>query len=284
MLYGEFMKEIKLLATEESDLIEYLVKNTDYSKSKIKSLIKYKKIYINNKNSFKLPMMIHNNDRILIDLTVKERLPFEIIYEDNDIIVVNKEAGLLTIANYNEKEMTLYHQVREYANKHGFKLFIVHRLDKETSGIVMFAKNERMKLLFQDNWNELVKERCYFAVVEGKLTRKGRIDNFLFEENNTFVHSSKLGKRAITNYVPVEFNDEYTLLDVNIETGRKNQIRVHLSELGYPIVGDKKYGSKKNPIKRLGLHSYKLEVMHPITRKYLKFEVSIPKIFRKVVR
>lgn len=277
------MKEINLIAQNTIDLIEYLVKNTDYSKAKIKSLLKYKKIYINNKNNFKLPILVNKDDQIRIDLLVKEELPFEIVYEDNDIIVVNKVAGLLTIANYNEKEMTLYHQVREYANKHGFKLFIVHRLDKETSGIVMFAKSERMKMLFQDNWNELVKTRGYIALISGKLMRGGRIDNLLYEEKNTFVHSSKLGKRAITNYKPIKYNNEYTLLDVNIETGRKNQIRVHLSELGYPIVGDKKYGSKVNPIKRLGLHAYKLEVMHPITRKHLSFEVKIPKEFNKIV-
>ena len=276
------MKKINLRVKENADLIEYLISNTDYSKAKIKTFIKYKKISINGKTNFKLPMVVKINDLLEIDLEIKEELPFEIIYEDNEIIVVNKEAGLLTIANYNEKELTLYHQVREYANKHNFKLFIVHRLDRETSGLVMFAKSERMKMLFQDNWNELVKTRAYFALIAGKLTKKGRVDNLLYEEKNTFVHSSKLGKRAITNYVPIKYNDEYTLLDVNIETGRKNQIRVHLSELGYPIVGDKKYGSKKNPIKRLGLHAYKLEIMHPITRNYFHFEIGLPKEFNKM--
>lgn len=276
------MKKINLIVKENSDLIEYLVSNTDYSKAKVKSLIKYKKIYINGKNNFKLPITLKTNDKLEIDLEIKEELPFEIVYEDNEIIVVNKEAGLLTIANYNEKELTLYHQVREYANKHNFKLFIVHRLDRETSGLVMFAKSERMKMLFQDNWNELVKTRGYFALIEGKLVKKGRIDNLLYEEKNTFVHSSKLGKRAITNYEPIKYNDEYSLLNVTIETGRKNQIRVHLSELGHPIVGDKKYGSKKNPIKRLGLHAYKLEIMHPITRKYFNFELDMPKEFKKM--
>lgn len=276
------MKKINLIVKENSDLIEYLVSNTDYSKAKVKSLIKYKKIYINGKNNFKLPIILKTNDKLEIDLEIKEELPFEIVYEDNEIIVVNKKAGLLTIANYNEKELTLYHQVREYANKHNFKLFIVHRLDRETSGLVMFAKSERMKMLFQDNWNELVKTRGYFALIEGKLVKKGRIDNLLYEEKNTFVHSSKLGKKAITNYEPIKYNDEYSLLNVTIETGRKNQIRVHLSELGHPIVGDKKYGSKKNPIKRLGLHAYKLEIMHPITRKYFNFELDMPKEFKKM--
>jgi 23S rRNA pseudouridine1911/1915/1917 synthase len=276
------MKKINLNVKENMELVEYLTKYSDYSKSKIKSLIKYKKVYVNRKNNFKLPIVVKINDVIEIDLEVKEELPFDIVYEDNEIIVVNKVPGLLTIANYNEKELTLYHQVREYANKNNFKLFIVHRLDRETSGLVMFAKSERMKMLFQDNWNELVKTRGYFALIEGKLAKKGRIDNLLYEEKNTFVHSSKLGKRAITNYEPIKYNEEYSLLDVNIETGRKNQIRVHLSELGYPIVGDKKYGSKKNPIKRLGLHAYKLEIMHPITRNYFNFELDMPKEFKRM--
>lgn len=277
------MNELKLIVNREMGLVEYLASHSDYSKSKIKSLLKYKKIYINNSNKFKLPYRLKMNDQITIDLVIKEELPFEIIYEDSEIIVVNKKAGLLTIANYNESEITLYHQVREYANKHNFKLFIVHRLDKETSGIVMFAKSERIKMLYQDNWNELVKTRGYVAVVEGIIKKSGRIDNLLYEEKNTFVHSSKLGKRAVTNYKPIKHNNLYTLLDINIETGRKNQIRVHLSELGHPIIGDKKYGSKVNPVKRLGLHAYKLEIMHPITRKYFNFEVKIPKIFNKIV-
>lgn len=278
------MKEINLKVNDNSDLIEYLVNHTDYSKTKIKSLIKYKKVYINNKNNFKLPIKVSVNDYIKIDLLIKEQLPFEIIYEDNDIIVVNKKAGILTIASYKEKEITLYHQIREYAYKNNFKVFVVHRLDRETSGIVMFAKNERMKMLFQDNWNELVKNRGYVALIEGRLKKSGRVDNLLYEEKNTFVHSSKLGKRAITNYKPIKYNEDYTLLDINIETGRKNQIRVHLSELGYPVIGDKKYGATKDPIKRLGLHAYKLEVMHPITRQYLNFEADVPVVFNKVVK
>lgn len=278
------MKNINLTVQEESDLIEYLIKYTDYNKSKIKSLLKYKKIYINGLNNFKLPIKLKINDNIKIDLTIKEILPFEIIYEDNDIIVVNKNAGLLTIATKDEREITLYHQVREYAHKNKFKIFIVHRLDRDTSGLVLFSKNEYLKNLLQDNWNNLVKNRRYYALVHGKIKEDGKIDNFLYEEKNTFVHSSKLGKRAITSYKPIRYNEKYTLLDVNITTGRKNQIRVHLSELGFPIVGDKKYGLKYNPINRLGLHAYKLTIVHPITKKILDFELKIPEIFNNIVK
>lgn len=277
------MKNIKLKVKEEMDLIEYLLKYSDYSKSKIKSYLKYKKIFINNSNIYKLPYILKINDEIVIDLMVDKNVDFEILYEDKELLVINKVAGLLTVSNEKEKDITLYNQVKIYALNNHFKVYIIHRLDKDTSGIVMFAKNEKLKNLFQDNWNELVVKRGYAAIVEGILENTGRIDNLLSEEDNTFVHSSKTGKRAITNYCPVKTNKGFTLVDVEIETGRKNQIRVHLSELGYPIIGDRKYGSKQNPIKRLGLHAYILEVNHPINKQKLSFESPLPKSFEKLI-
>lgn len=277
------MKNIKIKVKEEMDLIEYLLKYSDYSKSKIKSYLKYKKIFINNSNIYKLPYILKINDEIVIDLMVDKDVDFEIIYEDKELLVINKVAGLLTVSNEKEKDITLYNQVKIYALNNHFKAYIIHRLDKDTSGIVMFAKNEKLKNLFQDNWNELVVKRGYAAIVEGILENAGRIDNLLSEEDNTFVHSSKIGKRAITNYCPVKTNKGFTLVDIEIETGRKNQIRVHLSELGYPIIGDRKYGSKQNPIKRLGLHAYILEVNHPINKQKLSFESPLPKSFEKLI-
>lgn len=277
------MKKIKLNVLKQEDLVNYLSNNTDYSKSKIKSFLKYKKISVNNKVVSKLPMSVNVNDEIVIDLEVVKNTPFEIIYEDSEILVVNKEAGLLTIGTLNDNDNTLYKMVREYARENKFLAFIVNRLDKETSGIVMFAKSERMKLLYQDNWNELVTKRGYIAIVDGKLNKDGRIENLLYEESSTFVHSSKIGKKAITNYHVIKSNNKYTALDINIETGRKNQIRVHMSELGYPIVGDKKYGSRLDPIHRMALHAYELVLYHPITHNKMIFKCSTPNIFKKLV-
>ena len=278
------MKNIKINVKNNDDIVNYLTNNTDYSKSKIKSLFKFKKILVNNKVVSKLPYKVNTGDSIVIGLDKIIDTPFKIIYEDEEIIVVDKKAGLLTIGSSNLDSNTLYRQVREYANKNNFLVFIVNRLDRETSGIVMFAKSERIKMMYQNNWNELVTKRNYLALVEGKLIDSGRIENLLYEENNTFVHSSKIGKKAITNYEVIKYNDKYTLLDINIETGRKNQIRVHMSEMGNPVVGDKKYGSHIDPIKRMCLHSYELVLRHPISGERLVFESEIPKIFDKLMK
>ena len=278
------MKNIKLIVKNNSDIIDYIVNNSDYSKSKIKSFFKYKKVSVNNKVIDKLPYKVNTNDTIEISLEKEVKTPFRIIYEDNEILVVDKKAGLLTIGSSASDTDTLYRMVRKYATENKFQVFIVNRLDKETSGIVMFAKSERFKMLYQDNWNELVTKRGYIAIVEGTIKKDGRIENLLYEEKNTFVHSSKIGKKAITNYKVLKYNDKYTLLDINIETGRKNQIRVHMSEMGNPVVGDKKYGSHIDPIKRMCLHSYELVLRHPISGERLVFESEIPKIFDKLMK
>ena len=247
-------------------------------------MFKYKKILVNNKVIDKLPYNVEFNDEIIINLDKEISTPFKIIYEDDNILVVDKKAGQLTIGTNTADVDTLYRDVRKYANECRFQAFIVNRLDKETSGIVMFAKSERIKMLYQDNWNEIVKKRGYIAIVEGKLKEDGRIENLLYEEKNTFVYSSKIGKKAITNYKVLKSNSNYTLLDIDIETGRKNQIRVHMSELGYPIVGDKKYGSGNDPIRRMCLHSYILKVYNPLEKKEYIFESEYPKVFDELMK
>lgn len=204
----------------------------------------------------------------------------KIIYEDKTILVVNKEAGLLTIATKSEREKTLYHEVYEYLkskNKHN-KVYIVHRLDKDTSGLVLFAKNEDAKYKLQNNWSKV--ERRYYAVTEGVTKEKDVIRLHLMENNNFQVFVSKDGKLAITEYKRILNNKKYSLLDINLKTGRKNQIRISLSHLGYPIIGDKKYNAKTNPLNRLGLHAYKIVFNHPKTNEHIFLETSIPKTFK----
>lgn len=205
-----------------------------------------------------------------------------ILYEDDDIIVVNKEAGILTIATKNEKELTAYRQVTEYVQRKNAKsrIFIVHRLDKETSGVLLFAKSEKMKHMLQNAWNERVKERTYVALVEGVVEKKeGTISSWLKESKTFKMFSSPTdngGQHAVTYYKKIRSNRQFTLLEVQLETGRKNQIRVHMEEIGHPIVGDKKYGSKVNPLKRLGLHATTLAIIHPRTGKLMRFEAKVP--------
>jgi len=210
-----------------------------------------------------------------------------IIYEDKDIIVIDKKPHLLTISTDNEKEKTLFHQVMLYLKKKNKnnKVFIVHRLDKDTSGLIVFAKSENVKRKLQNNWED--SKRGYVAVVNGNVSKaKGTIKSYLMETKTLLVYStndSKNGKLAITNYEKIMANKLYTMLKIDIKTGRKNQIRVHLNDIGHQIVGDKKYGSiKRDPLRRLCLHANYLEFMHPVTGKKVVFETKIPNEFVKI--
>lgn len=208
----------------------------------------------------------------------------DIIYEDKELIAINKPSGLLTVSTDKEKEKTLYREVADYEKKKhkSNKVFIINRLDKDTSGVVLFAKNQKLKKLFQDNWNELVKTRNYIAIVEGKTDTEGTIKSWLKETKTFITYSSDKendGKLAITTYKKIKSNSKYTLLNIEIFTGRKNQIRVHMKDINHPIVGDKKYGSKI-PNKRMMLHANILEVYHPINQKLYIFECEYPKEFK----
>ena len=169
-------------------------------------------------------------------------------------------------------------------DKHN-RAFIVHRLDEDTSGVLMFAKNNRMAqaLTDGDNWNNLVKKRGYYAIIEGQLDKKeGRITSYLKKNSQNMMYSSKKkgdGQYAITDYKVIEESKDYSLVDVDIKTGRKNQIRVHFGDLGHYIIGDDKYGEPSNPLKRLGLHAYELDVTHPLNGKLMKFKAPMPKEF-----
>lgn len=210
----------------------------------------------------------------------------DILYEDKELLVINKPSGLLTIATEKEKWNTLYHQAREYVKKQNpkNKIFIVHRLDKDTSGIVVFAKSEKLKKELQNDWENLAKTREYIALLCGiPKNKKGAIKSYLKESKTLQVYSTNdtSGKLAITNYEVLVSNKEYSLVRINILTGRKNQIRVAMSDLNCPIAGDKKYNAKKNPFRRLCLHASTLELVHPITKKVYVFESRYPVIFDK---
>lgn len=276
------MKNKDYVVDKDSDLIKYM-RNMGYSKNKIKSLVKYECIYVNDVLVKRLPFNLSSGDKLVIGSGSVWNSSLNIVYEDDNYLVVNKEAGLLTISTSSSNknyEDTLYRRVRAYLNSKREYAFIVNRIDKETSGLVIFAKSEKFKNMLQSDWNNIVLDRKYIAVVSGKINKNGRIDNYLYEDKMTFSHSTNYGgKRAITNYKVIDGNDKYTLLDINILTGRKNQIRVHMTEMGHPIVGDKKYYSKDNSMKRLMLHHYEIALIDPIVKKLRRFRCDIPKEF-----
>ena len=211
----------------------------------------------------------------------------DIIYEDKELLVVNKKAHELTVQTNKGGEETLYSEVYDYLHKKNQKVFVVHRLDKDTSGIVVFAKNEELKKKLQDNWDNVAIRREYVAIVEGKLKNsKGKIINYLKENKQYHVYETnkndKDAKESITLYKVIDYKNTYSLLDIEIKTGRKNQIRVALDSIGNPITGDKKYGARKNPIGRLGLHASLLELRVPYKKETLVIKCDVPKEFNRM--
>lgn len=283
---------MKITVKKEDTLLTYLLNNlTDLSHKKIKALLSNEMIFIKGRIITQYDYKLKKGDIIEIKnniLSKKDKLNIHILYEDSDLIVVTKPSGLLTVATAKHEKNTLYNKVKEYLKKSNprNKVFIVHRLDRETSGIVVFAKNEHMKNALQVKWNSLVKTRRYMAIVSGHMTEKeGIIHTWLKENKNKIVYSTKNrveGKEAITEYKVVKENNQLSLLEVYIKTGRKNQIRAHLKEVGYPILGDTKYGGLKSD--RVYLHNDQLVLKHPINGKELSFKLELPVNFKKLMK
>jgi tRNA pseudouridine32 synthase/23S rRNA pseudouridine746 synthase/23S rRNA pseudouridine1911/1915/1917 synthase len=212
-----------------------------------------------------------------------------ILYEDQAILVVNKTNGLLTVSTDREREKTAHFLLNAYVKKGNARstnrVFIVHRLDKDTSGILVFAKNEKVKRCLQDNWAAFNKK--YFAVVHGKLHNKEAIITSYLVENKVHrmysVKDAEKGKFAKTGYKVIKESGKYSLLEIALFTGRKNQIRVHLAEKGHPVVGDKMYGRPDKGIKRLALHAASLTISHPLTNEKMIFKTEVPLYFKTLV-
>ena len=272
------------LTTEyDSLLLEYLFNNIKgKSKNNIKSLLK-SSVFVNGVLTTKFDFKLKKGDKIFIVLKKIEDI--DILYEDDDLIIVNKPYNLLTIATAKEKEKTLYHMVLEYLKKKKQKVFVIHRLDKDTSGAIMFAKNERLKNLLQNNWDKYVLKREYIAILEGNIIpEKGTLKSYLAENKNHKVYAvgPGKGKLAITKYEKIYYNKKYSAAHIEIETGRKNQIRVQFADFGFPIVGDTKYGNSH--FDRMCLHASSLTFAHPVKNKVMSVSANKPDIFKKLVK
>lgn len=281
------IKEYKV--TKECELLEFLLETfKSQSRNSVKSLLSSHRVSVDGAPVSQFNFKLYPEDTIIISnspIKKKTRSRLPIIYEDDDLIVINKPSGLLSIASDNEKSSTAYRMLSDYVqqkDKHN-RVFVVHRLDEDTSGVFMIAKNVQIQQALQEHWNDIVKKRGYYAIVEGTMEKKSdTIKSYLKKNSQNLMYSSKKagdGQLAITHYKVIKENKKYSLLDVNIDTGRKNQIRVHLGERGHYIIGDDKYGKPANPIKRLGLHAYELDFIHPFTGKLVKFTAPMPKEF-----
>lgn len=274
-----------------------LARFPQYKKTKLKQILKYGSVMVNGKVITGYHHTLHPGDRIeILDRqaavreNLKTRLSFPIVYEDDWIIVVDKPAGLLTMGTEKDKVNTAYFELTEYVrsqSKEGRgRIFIVHRLDRESSGLLVFAKRAESKETLQKNWEKTVKK--YYAAVEGvPKNRSSEIKSYLMEDKFRRVFSSdkpSLGaKHAVTRYQVLRDNGRYALLEVTLLTGRKNQIRVHLSDLGHPIAGDDKYGSPSDTAGRLCLHAYFLSFRHPETDELKTFKSELPEALEKLV-
>lgn len=217
---------------------------------------------------------------------MKKGPEIKIIYEDDDLLVVNKPSGLLTMATDRGGDVTAYSILTDYVRRKSprARIFIVHRLDRDTSGLLIFAKNEDTKFALQDYWDEAVRERIYVAMTEGTPTPlEGTRTSWLKDNPKSFKVSScpfdNGGQKATTHYKVLKSNSRYALVEFELETGRKNQIRVHAADLGHPIAGDRKYGAQSSPIGRLALHARSIKFKHPWSGEILSFDTGIPAKF-----
>lgn len=278
-------------------LMEYLMlKLPSLGRNKIKSILAHYQVLVDGMLVTRFDFELASEDVVTVLKYGKKekgkgKEPFDlpIIYEDDDFIVINKPSGLLSIASDKEREKTAYRMLNNYVRQKDPKsrIFILHRIDKDTSGVLVVCKNVKIRDALQKHWNERVMDRGYYAIVESAMDQpKGTFHTWLIENSTNLMFSSHKkgeGQEAITHYEVMEDNGTYSLLDVHIDTGRKNQIRVHLKEADHPIIGDDKYGNGVNPLKRLGLHAYLLAFEHPLTKKKMVFKAPIPKEFLDLI-
>lgn len=212
----------------------------------------------------------------------------KIVYEDDSVIVIDKAPGLLSVATDTGSERSAHSIVSDYVKRKTpkAKVLVVHRLDRDTSGLMMFVKDRELQRQLRQNWQESIETRRYIVVVEGTVAKdSGTITSWLKGTDSLRTYSSKTpndGQKAVTHFKVLKRSADYSLLSVELETGRKNQIRVHMQDIGHPVVGDEKYGSQSDPIGRLGLHAAELAFEHPRTGKPLVFRSEAPKEFLKI--
>lgn len=279
---------------EESKLMDFLIMSMPQRKrTTIKNLLSHNQVAVNGVPTTQFDTPLAPDDEVKVNLSREFRVFYnrrlKLVYEDDDIIVVNKGYGLLSMGTDKIKDGTAYSILRDYLKWKDprNKIFIVHRLDRDTSGLMVFAKSVEAKERLQHNWNNMVLSRKYLAVVEGNPDpEEGEVRSYLAENSRFEVYSTnnpEEGQLAVTRYKTLRSRNGFSLMEVSLDTGRKNQIRVHMKDLGHPITGDRRYGAKSSPIHRMALHAQTLRFVHPITRKDMNFSTPIPTSFAKLV-
>ena len=262
------------------------------SRNRAKALISNRVVLVNNTITTHPLAELQPGDVVQLDRS-KHKMSFRsnelsIVYEDPYLMVIDKSPGLLSMSN-NSRQHTVQTVLNRYLEKGGGRntSHLVHRLDRDTSGLMVYAKDIQTQQSLINGWQQLVTDRRYLALAEGEFEKpNGYVRSWLSEDKHFVTHSSPVdngGKYAVTHYEVLKSSNGYSLVECELETGRKNQIRVHLSDLGHPVAGDHKYGAVSDPAKRLCLHAYMLCFVHPVTGKHLRFETPVPACFERTL-
>ncbi|MGL4534206.1 MAG: RluA family pseudouridine synthase [Fusobacteriaceae bacterium] len=290
-------KNTILTVQNENILMTFLIENLlGQSKNNVKSLLSNEQVFVNETMTRQFNHPLKKGDSVSINWTKsrdikssKNLKSIKILFEDDHLIAIEKESGVLSMAADNVPGSTAYNMLKDHVKSVDpkNKIFIVHRLDKDTSGVMIFAKSEKIQNALQENWNDTILERKYLALVDGIVrTPSGKIESYLKENKALVTYSVKSetegGKLAITNYKVLKSGRGISLVELELETGRKNQIRVHMKEMGHPILGDRKYDSVNNPINRLALHAHTLKFKHPATGNIVEYISPMPDSFNRI--
>lgn len=267
----------------------------DHSASKVKSMLKHNQLAVNGTPSSQFDRPVKTGDKLQVNFDTSFQVfsdpRIKLVYEDDDIMVIDKNCGVLSTGTGKVKDGTVYSIMKTYLRKRnpGARVFVVHRLDRDTSGLMLLTRTAKARDVLVKNWTSMVTCRHYMAVVEGAMEEtQGKVRNYLADspDNNYEVVASddpKAGQLAVTNYVTLKRASRNSLVQLEMRTGRKNQMRVHMAGLGHPVVGDRKYGARTNPLRRLALHASTLEFIHPVSNKPMHFTSEVPSAFLQLV-
>lgn len=283
-----------LTVTESAPLLEYLLANVKESRSKIKATLQGRGIKVNGKCITQFDFQLTPGMKVAVSKTKRNQQGFKsryvkIVYEDRWLVVVEKSVGILSMAaghsSLNVKAVLddYFHKSRQKCRAH-----VVHRLDRDTSGLMVYAKDIETEQILEHNWHDIVYDRRYVAVVSGEMEQEGgTVANWLKDNKAYITYSSPVdngGKYAVTHFHVMARTTDHSLVEFKLETGRKNQIRVHTADMGHPVCGDVKYGNGDDPLHRLCLHAYMLCFTHPVTRERMEFETPVPTAFRRLFK
>lgn len=289
--YKKKEKYVQMNVQDDAPLLEWLLENVKQSKSKTKATLQNRGIKVNNRTVTQFDFALHKGDKVSIS-TSKKNDQFQskyvkLVYEDRYLVVVEKSHGILSMG-VGQSSLNVKRILDDYFKRSRQKCtaHVVHRLDRETSGLLIYAKDMETRQQLEHEWHHIVYDRRYIAVLSGRIEEEGgTVANWLKENKLYVTYSSPVdngGKYAVTHFHVLRNTDTHSLVEFKLETGRKNQIRVHAADINHPVFGDTKYGNGDDPLKRLCLHAYILCFYHPVTHQPMEFSTQIPTGFKRI--